>query len=87
MLIKVIDGFNHCYGKTDDYLALRVLMVPNETWGAIQYSAWEPTPTELARLNAGAHVILGVCGLSHPPVSIQVGEVPASPKEGENLDG
>lgn len=39
-------------------------------------SAWLPTPDELARLNAGAAVILGVGDVSHPPVSVEVGEPP-----------
>ena len=41
--------------------------------------AWEPTPDELARLNAGAKVSLLVVGNIHPPVSISVGMVPKDP--------
>lgn len=37
-------------------------------------SAWEPTPEELAALNAGAKVMLRVVGSSHPPVMIYVGD-------------
>ena len=43
-------------------------------------SVWEPTPDELARLNAGAKVSLVVLGHVHPPVSLSVG---MAPKEGE----
>jgi len=43
-------------------------------------SLWEPTPDELARLNAGAKVSLIVLGTAHPPVSLSVG---MPPKEGE----
>lgn len=32
-------------------------------------TAWEPTPAELALLNAGGSVVLTVVGL-HPPVSL-----------------
>ncbi|HTN63079.1 MAG TPA: hypothetical protein VL147_16275 [Devosia sp.] len=32
-------------------------------------TAWEPTPAELALLNAGGSVVLTVPGL-HPPVSL-----------------
>lgn len=39
-------------------------------------SAWEPTPDELARIAAGAHVVLTVAGSGHPPVMLSVGEVP-----------
>jgi hypothetical protein len=38
-------------------------------------SAWEPTPAELAALNAGASIILGVVG-GQPPVMLYV-EPPA----------
>lgn len=39
-------------------------------------SVWEPTPEELARLNAGAKVSLVVLGRVHPPVSLSVGMPP-----------
>jgi len=45
--------------------------------GNVCYSAWEPTPEELAKLNAGGSVILGVVG-GQPPVSLSV----AAPTEG-----
>lgn len=40
-------------------------------------SAWQPTPDELARLNAGASVHLRVIGTQHPPVMLEVGQPPA----------
>lgn len=40
------------------------------------YSAWEPTPDELAALNAGAKILLIVVGRAHPPVCLEVGERP-----------
>ncbi|WP_050400403.1 hypothetical protein [Bradyrhizobium embrapense] len=39
-------------------------------------SAWMPTAEELARLNAGAPVHLRIISQSHPPVMLEVGEVP-----------
>lgn len=39
-------------------------------------TAWTPTPDELERLNAGASVHLRIHGVSHPPVMVEVGEVP-----------
>jgi hypothetical protein len=39
-------------------------------------SSWEPTPEELAALNAGAKVELSVIGSGHPPVWVSVGQVP-----------
>lgn len=38
-------------------------------------SAWEPTPEELAALNAGASVILSVVG-GQPPVALYVEHAP-----------
>lgn len=39
-------------------------------WGPIMQSVWEPTPGELAELNAGGKIVLQVCGRGHPPVSL-----------------
>lgn len=38
-------------------------------------SAWHPTPAEMAKLQAGAPILLEVIG-SQPPVSLTVGDVP-----------
>lgn len=45
-------------------------------------SVWQPTPEELARLQAGAGVSLLVLGTVHPPVSVSVG----MPPEGEKVE-
>ena len=39
-------------------------------------SAWEPTPAELAMLNAGGHVVLRICGWQ-VPVALYVEPAPA----------
>lgn len=39
-------------------------------------TAWQPTPEELARLNAGASVHLHILGTVHSPPMVDVGEVP-----------
>lgn len=39
-------------------------------------SVWFPTPEELTALAAGAPVLLGIIGTSHPPVSLVVGSIP-----------
>ena len=87
MLIKVVEGANHRFGKTDDYYALSVRIEPHPVFGSVFVSAWEPTPEELKRLNAGAHVLLYVCGRGQPPVGIEVGNIPNEPVEGEKADG
>ena len=38
----------------------------------VMASVWEPTPSELERLNAGAKVTLFVVGKAHPPVALEV---------------
>lgn len=45
---------------------------PTDTGVNQMISAWEPTPDELARLNAGAPVLLWVVGYAHPPVMLTV---------------
>lgn len=47
------------------------------TAGPGMTSAWQPTPEELARLNAGASIHLTVLGRVHPPVSMSVGIPPS----------
>jgi hypothetical protein len=44
--------------------------------GVAMVSAWEPTPAELAALNAGAPVQLHIVGEGHPPVWLDVGGIP-----------
>lgn len=56
------------------HLAIRDIVDPDI--GPEMISSWEPTPDELARLNAGAPVVLFITGTIHPPVALTVGEVP-----------
>ena len=39
-------------------------------------TAWIPTPKELKALNAGAPVHVRLVGISHPPIMVEVGEIP-----------
>ncbi len=39
-------------------------------------SVWEPTPAELAMLNAGGAVLLTICGTVHPPVMLTAQPAP-----------
>lgn len=81
MIIARIDGTTRVLGQSQGYLGLplRDVQVNDSVSGpgspAMQ-TAWEPTPDELARLNAGAKVILTVMGTAHPPVMIDVGPAP-----------
>lgn len=53
--------------------------------GPAMLSRWEPTPDELAMLNAGGAVELLVLGQGHPPVSLVA--VPWSPPPGQLVAG
>jgi len=44
--------------------------------GAAMTSAWYPTPEEIARIVADAPVYLTVLGTAHPPVAMNVGDLP-----------
>ena len=71
MLSKRIEGETRHFKRTDDYLSLSI-----RDCEGVMSSAWEPTPDELARLNAGATVYLHIMGTQHPPVALEVGEIP-----------
>lgn len=81
MIIARITGATRVLGKSQGYLGLplRDELIHDTVNGpgtpAI-VTAWEPTPDELARLNAGAFVQLRIIGTGHPPVMLEVGEVP-----------
>ena len=51
------------------HLAVRVVD------GNIYQSAWEPTPAELAALNAGGSIVLSIVG-GQPPVMLSVEAAP-----------
>ena len=77
MISQRILGATRTIGKSQGYLGLSVRdTVVNCTVNGDETpcmeTAWEPTPDELARLNAGAPVILRILGTVHPPVMIDV---------------
>lgn len=81
MIIKMVEGATRIIGKTQGFIGLPLRDEPiNCSVGGpgtpSMVTAWEPTADELARLNAGAHVMLRVLGQMHPPVMITVGEEP-----------
>lgn len=45
-------------------------------------TAWLPTPKELEALNAGAPVHVRIVGSAHPPIMVEVGDVPTDDQEG-----
>ncbi|MEH6774890.1 MAG: hypothetical protein V7668_13270 [Cereibacter changlensis] len=81
MLIGMIEGVTRIIGKSQGYLGLPLRdEVIHCTVGGegtpCMVTAWQPTPDELARLNAGASVHLRVNGSQHPPVMLDVGDPP-----------
>jgi len=53
----------------DEYFVLAIRDLPTEEGNAM-VSKWEPTPLELAHLNAGGAVMLTIMGEVHPPVMV-----------------
>jgi hypothetical protein len=81
MIIKRIEGATRVLGQAQGYLGLplRDELVHDPVNGPCTPSmvtAWEPTPDELVRINAGAPILLRLLGRAHPPVMITVGELP-----------
>lgn len=80
MLIRRIEGATRNLGAPPNWdgdvskcNVLPIIDVPTEQ-GPFMVSAWEPTPAELALLNAGESVQLWICGHSHPVVALTVSD-------------
>jgi hypothetical protein len=76
MIAARIEGFTREMAKDQPEFArlcIRDEPVVIEGWVTpfnAMVSAWEPTPQELALLNAGGKVYLRIVGSGHPPVAI-----------------
>jgi hypothetical protein len=82
MQIGMIEGATRIIGKCQGYLGLPlrdelIACTVNGEGTPSMVTAWQPTPDELERLNAGASVHLRVLGVAHPPVMVEVGPAPA----------
>ncbi len=75
MIGVAIEGAHAVIGKEQGYMALTVRRDDFDGTPGLT-TAWEPTPIELARLLNGAKVHVSILGLSHPPISLSVGETP-----------
>lgn len=81
MQIGRISGATRILGKGQGYAGLPVrdepincsVEGPNTP---SMVTAWLPTPKELAALNSGAAVHVRLLGKQHPPIMVDVGEVP-----------
>ncbi len=76
MLALAIEGTTRRIGKAQGYAGLCVRDFQFGDGTPAMMTAWQPTPEELARLNAGAPMMLTLLGSAHPPVKLEVGELP-----------
>jgi len=81
MQIGRVQGTTRVLGKSQGYmgLPLRDEMINCTVGGEgtpAMVTAWLPTPKELEALNAGAPVHVRIIGTAHPPIMVEVGEVP-----------
>jgi hypothetical protein len=81
MLIGRPVGTTRVLGKSQGYLGLplrdeTISCSVNGPETPSMITAWHPTPKELEALNAGAPVHVRIIGVAHPPLMVEVGEVP-----------
>jgi hypothetical protein len=81
MLIRRIENATRNLGAPPDWdgdlgkcnvLPIRDVQIEDSPF---MISAWEPTPAELAALNAGGSIKLWVQGVRHPVVSLTVDNI------------
>ena len=82
MEIGRIKGATRVLGKAQGYRGLpvrdeRLNCGPGMEDVAAMTTCWYPSPDEIARIAVGAPIYLRVLGHAHPPVLLEVGEVPA----------
>ncbi|WP_247337547.1 hypothetical protein [Bradyrhizobium sp. 147] len=81
MIIAHIEGATRICGKAQGYrgLPLRDEVINDAVNGEgtpAMVTAWQPTPEELAALNAGASVHVRILGTKPPPMMVGVGPAP-----------
>lgn len=76
MQIGRIKGCTRVLGKAQGYMGLPVLDETRASGNPSMVTAWLPTPKELELLNAGASVHVRILGNIHPPMLVEVGELP-----------
>jgi hypothetical protein len=81
MLMRRIEGATRNLGAPQDWdgdiskcnvLPIRDVMTEH---GPFMVSSWEPTPDEMAAINAGGSIQLWIAGTGHPVVSLTVDAV------------
>ncbi len=81
MIPGIIKNHIRIIGKSQGYIGLavrdaRVHDTVNGPGTPVMETAWMPDPAELERIAAGEPVVLRILGTAHPPVMVEVGEVP-----------
>ena len=81
MIIAMIEGATRIIGKRQGYLGLPIRDVlinctVNGPETPAMDTAWEPTPDEVERIVKGAKVRVRILGRAHPPLMVEVGDVP-----------
>lgn len=61
-------------GKSQGYIGLPIRDTVYEDGTRTMISAWEPTPAELAAIQAGASIYVEIYGAAHPPIKVYVDE-------------
>jgi hypothetical protein len=87
MNIARIPNATRVIGRSQGYigLPLRDELIDEQVNGPrtpSMVSAWEPTPEELERLVLGAKVHVRILGTQHPPLIVEVGDIPIDPEIG-----
>ena len=81
MQIGRISNATRILGKSQGYLGLPVRdeIVLSKVDGEVpcMTTAWLPTPAELAALVAGAPIYVKILGVAHPPILVEIGEIPS----------
>jgi hypothetical protein len=82
MQIGMIDRHTRTLGKSQGYIGLPVRdeLITCTVGGADtprMVTAWHPTPKEIDAIVRGAPIHVCIVGLAHPPIMVEVGQVPA----------
>ena len=72
MIHLVIEGMTRIIDKSQWTAGLFVRDVVYPDGTLVMQTAWQPTPSELARLNAGHPIILTIFGPAYQPMLLEV---------------
>lgn len=75
MIPCMVRGATRVLGKSQGYLGLPVRDEKADGVSSMT-TAWEPTPAEIAAIQAGAKIEVTILGNGHPPIMLGVGDVP-----------